>query len=179
MTSATPTDGRPPDGALRVSIIAAVAANGVMGAGNKLPWRLPEDMALFKRMTEGHTVIMGRKTFESIGRALPRRRNLVVTGNAQWSAVGAEAVPSLDAALARCKPGTEAFVIGGERLFREALERADRLHLTLIHRDYEGDAYFPEVPARLHEVSRTPGHAAHDDKLTFDFITYERDYPSP
>jgi dihydrofolate reductase len=151
-----------------VSLVAALARNRVIGAGNRLPWHLPEDLRRFKRLTMGAPVIMGRKTHESIGKPLPGRRNIVVTRQpgARWE--GCEVAGSLEAALAAAGDAPEVFVIGGAELYAAALPRADRLHLTLIDAEYEGDALFPEFdPAGWRETAREPGTG-------FTFVTYER-----
>jgi dihydrofolate reductase len=158
----------------RLSLIVAIAANRVIGANNTLPWRLPEDIAFFKRTTLGHTVIMGRKTFESIGRALPDRRNIVITRNPEFHATGVERAASLDEALASVASADEVFVIGGESLFGEALERADRLLVTEIRKEFAGDIYFPPVPSSFRETARSAQKAAGAAGLQFDFVTYER-----
>ncbi|MGL6110114.1 MAG: dihydrofolate reductase, partial [Rubrivivax sp.] len=127
----------------------AVARNGVIGKGNQLLWRLPEDMQFFKAATLGHPVIMGRKTWDSLPsrfRPLPGRRNIVVTRNPQFDAPGAELAASLPAGIARLADVPTAFVIGGAGLYRQALPLAQQLWLTEIDRDFEGDASFPEWP---------------------------------
>ncbi|OGA27768.1 MAG: hypothetical protein A3F77_03870 [Betaproteobacteria bacterium RIFCSPLOWO2_12_FULL_67_28] len=154
-------------------LIAAVAANGVIGAGHGLPWQLPEDLRHFRRMTQGHAVIMGRKTWDSIGRPLPGRRNIVVTRQAGYSAPGASVAPSLPAALALCADQAIAFVIGGSELYRAALPLADALLLTEIQRDYAGDTRFPEFDRRQwQETDRQAQVAA--DGTRFDFVRYVR-----
>ncbi|RAU22082.1 dihydrofolate reductase [Paramagnetospirillum kuznetsovii] len=158
-----------------VALIVAVAANGVIGRDNALPWHIPEDLKWFKRNTLGKPVIMGRKTWESIGRPLPGRPNIVVTRQKDWSADGAHAVHSLDEALAlaeRLAPdAAELMVIGGSALFAEALDRCSRFYLTEVRRAYDGDVYFPPVDSALwHEVSRE----AHDGDPAFDFVILER-----
>ena len=157
----------------RVYLVAAVAANGVIGAKGGLPWHLPEDLRHFKSLTLGHPVIMGRKTWESIGRALPGRENIVVTRAAGYEAPGASVAASLDAALALCAGEPTAFVIGGGELYAEALPVADGLVLTEIQRDYPGDARFPDYDrAAWRETQRKPQTGA--DGLRFDFVLYER-----
>jgi dihydrofolate reductase len=154
-----------------ISLVAAMARNRVIGAGNRLPWRLPEDLKRFKRITMRAPVIMGRKTHESIGKPLPGRRNIVVTRQpgARWD--GCEVAGSLDAALALAGDAPEVFVIGGGELYRLALPRADRLYLTLIDADYAGDAFFPEIdPREWRETAREPGAG-------FAFVTLERVRP--
>ena len=128
-----------------LSIVAAVARNGVIGRDNALPWRLPADLKHFKAITMGKPVIMGRKTWESIGRPLPGRRNIVVTRNPSFAAPGAELAGSLDAALALVDGCDEVCVIGGAQLYREALSRADKMYLTFVEADVHGDARFPDL----------------------------------
>ncbi len=157
----------------KVYLVAAVAANGVIGRDGRLPWHLPEDLKHFKRLTLGHPVIMGRKTWESLnGRPLPDRDNIVVTRTLGYKAPGAAVARSLDAALALCAGESVVFVIGGEQLFAEALTTAAGLVLTEIHRDYEGDASFPRYDrSRWRESQREPHTAA--DGTKFDFVLYE------
>ena len=157
----------------RVYLVAAVAANGVIGANGGLPWHLPEDLRHFKSLTLGHPVIMGRRTWESLGRALPGRENIVVTRAAGYEAPGASVAASLDAALALCAGEPTAFVIGGGELYAEALPVADGLVLTEIQRDYPGDARFPDYDrSAWRETQRKPQTGA--DGLRFDFVLYER-----
>lgn len=129
---------------MNLSLIVAMARNRVIGHHNKIPWHLSEDLKRFKQTTMGHPIIMGRKTFESISRPLPGRENIVVTRNPHFAAEDVTIVHSLDEALNRCGE-QEAFVIGGEQIYREALPQVSKLYLTLIDRDFEGDAFFPEI----------------------------------
>ncbi|CAA7623528.1 dihydrofolate reductase [Magnetospirillum sp. SS-4] len=158
-----------------LAIIAAVAANGVIGRDNALPWRIPEDLKWFKRHTLGKPVIMGRKTWDSIGRPLPGRPNIVVTRQADWRAGGAHAAHSLDGALAlaaRLAPeAAEAMVIGGSILYAEALARASRFYLTEIGRAYDGDARFPDFDRAAWRESVREHHAGDP---AFDFVVLER-----
>lgn len=154
-------------------MIAAIAQDGVIGIDNRLPWHLPEDLRRFKALTLGHAIVMGRRTWESLGRALPGRRNLVVSRNPHYRAEGAEVFGSLEDALAAC-PGEEVFVIGGAQLYAAALPIAQRLYLTEIHARIAGDAWFPQFDrSRWRERSRERrrGTAGPD----FDFVVYERD----
>ena len=163
-------------GAPRVYLIAAVAANGVIGANGRLPWHLPEDLKHFKALTLGHPVIMGRKTWESLGKALPARENIVVTRTAGYDAPGAAVANSLAAALALCAGEPLAFVIGGEQLFADCLPIAAGLVLTEIAKDYEGDTRFPAFDrTQWRETQRQPHAAA--DGTRFDFVLYEREKP--
>lgn len=157
----------------RVYLVAAVAANGVIGADGKLPWRIPEDLRHFKALTLGHPVIMGRKTWESLGRPLAGRENIVVTRTPGYEAPGAHVAASLDGALALCAGEPVAFVIGGSELYAAALPQADGLVLTEIERDYAGDARFPDWDrSAWRETQRKPQTGA--DGLRFDFVLYER-----
>ncbi len=156
-----------------LSLIAALASNGVIGNRGTLPWHLPEDLRFFKAQTLGHSVIMGRRTWEAIGRPLPGRRNIVVTRSPGFAATGALVASSLDAALELCEGEGAAFVIGGAQLYRDALPRAERLVLTEIHRAFDGDTSFPEFDrGQWREARREPHVAA--DGTAFDYVWYER-----
>lgn len=130
---------------MTVSLIVAMSQNRVIGYQNKLPWHLPEDLKRFKEITTGHTVIMGRKTFESIGRPLPGRKNIVLTRNPGYRAEGVVVFSGLTEALGAVPAGEEVFILGGAEVFREALPLADKIHLTLIHKEFQGDTFFPEL----------------------------------
>lgn len=160
----------------RLTIIAAVARNGVIGIDNKLPWHLPEDLQHFKALTTGKPVIMGRKTWESLPprfRPLPGRHNIIVTRNAAYTAAGATVVCSLPKAAAAAADTDEAFIIGGAELYTQALEVADRLQLTEIDADFEGDARFPDRDrAAWRETAREPHRA--EAGYGYAFVTYER-----
>jgi dihydrofolate reductase len=158
----------------RLSLIAAVARNGVIGRDNTLPWtkaQLPEDLPFFKRTTLGAPVVMGRRTWDSIGRPLPGRRNVVVTRDARWSATGAERAGSLDDALALVGDVPEAFVIGGVALFEAALPRAQRLVLTEIDHDFDGDVRFPAWDRGRFVESTREGHLS-PEGWRYDFVDY-------
>lgn len=160
-------------GAPRIYLVAAVAANGIIGAGGNLPWHLPEDLRHFKRLTLGHPVIMGRRTWVSLGRALADRENIVVSRTPGFEARGAAVAASLDAAIALCAGEKVAFVIGGTELFAAALPLASGMVLTEIHRDYEGDARFPPFDrSRWRETQREAHTGA--GGVRFDFVLYER-----
>lgn len=158
-----------------LTLIAAVARNGVIGKDNRLPWHLPADLRHFKTLTTGHAVIMGRKTWESLPeqfRPLPGRQNIVITRNAAYSAPGASVAASLPEAVA-VATGEEAFVIGGAELYKAALPLADRLQLTELDAAFEGDTWFPERdPLQWREVERE----LHRDEagLEFAFVRYDR-----
>jgi dihydrofolate reductase len=155
-------------------LVAAVAANGIIGAGGKLPWHIPEDLQHFKRLTLGHPVVMGRRTWESLKAPLPQRENIVVTRTTGYEAPGAAIASSLEAALAMCLGEPVAFVIGGACLFREALPIAAGLVLTEIHRDYQGDTWFPPWDRSQWRETQRETHAAADG-TRFDYVLYERE----
>ena len=154
-----------------LSLIAAMAKNRIIGRDNQLPWKLPEDLRYFKAATLGKPVIMGRKTWESLGRPLPGRRNIVVTRNARYALAGAEVAPSLEAAITAVQEETEVFVIGGAELYRQALPIADRLYLTEIAEAFGGDASFPELSPDWQEISRET-HVA-ESGLGYAFVVYQ------
>ena len=160
-------------GGPRIYLVAAVAANGVIGADGKLPWHLPEDLKHFKKLTLGHPIVMGRKTWESLGKALPGRENIVVSSQPGYEAPGAAVASSLGAALALCAGEPVAFVIGGYRLFLDSLPVATGLVLSEIHRDYEGDTYFPDFDRDAWREAQREAHTAADG-MRFDFVLYER-----
>jgi len=156
----------------RIYLVAAVSSNGIIGANGALPWRLPEDLAHFKRLTMGHPVIMGRRTWESLKGPLPGRDNIVVTRTPGYEAAGAAVASSLEAALALCFGEPVVFVIGGSRLFAESLPIAAGLVMTEIHREFEGDARFPDYErSRWRETQRERHVTA--DGMKFDFALYE------
>ncbi len=157
-----------------ISLIVAVSQNGVIGANNKLPWRLPADLKRFKELTMGHPILMGRKTFESIGKPLPGRTNIVITRQKDFACCGALTGPSLEKALEMCGDAEEVFVIGGAEIFQQALPLADKIYLTVIHQDFDGDARFTFDKNSWHEVSRqdfTPDAA---NPHPYSFLTYEK-----
>ena len=140
---------------MSITLVAAVARNGVIGADGGLPWRLPDDLRRFKALTMGHTMIMGRRTFESIGRALPGRESIVVTRDAGWTAPGVTVAHSVDEALALAGPDTEVMVVGGGDVYRQTMDLADRLEITHVDADVVGDTRFPEIdPAVWHLAGR-------------------------
>ena len=161
-----------------LEVIVAVAANGVIGAGNRMPWHIGADLRRFRALTSGHAVIMGRKTWESIGRPLPHRQNIVVTRAPRFVAAGVETATSLDAALALVTLPGPAFCIGGGELYRDALPRASALHLTEVARDFEGDVSFPPLdPATWREVTRETHPAGTAEGPGYAFVTYTRVRP--
>jgi dihydrofolate reductase len=162
---------------MRVSIIAAIAENGVIGRGGKLPWHLADDLKRFKQLTMGHTVVMGRKTWESIGRPLPGRRIVVVSRQRDYLPEGVAVVAGIDDALtiAESAGDDEVFIAGGAEIYRLALPRADRLYLTRVHADVAGDARFPEVDwTRWKRVESENQSADANNDFSFTFETYSR-----
>jgi dihydrofolate reductase len=167
MTTPTPSPTSKPS----LNVIAAMARNRVIGVRNTLPWHLPEDLKHFKALTMGHHIIMGRKTYESIGRPLPGRTTVIVSRDEGYTQAGCLTATSIDAAIAACEGDTEIFFVGGAEMYRQVLERADRLYLTEIQADYEGDAWFPEVdPGVWQEASRQAQVTAAG--LEYHFVTY-------
>lgn len=156
---------------MSIEIIAAIGRNNELGAGNSLMWHLPGDMKFFRETTRGGTVIMGRRTFESIGRPLPKRRNLVITRSAGYSPEGVEVYPSLESALEAAKDSERTFIIGGAMVYREALSYADTLILTEIDREYpEADVFFPNFD-RSEWQSEVIGENC-DDGVTYRHVRY-------
>jgi dihydrofolate reductase len=155
-----------------ITLVVAIDAQRGIGVDNKLPWHLPEDLAHFKRVTLGHPIIMGRKTFDSIGRPLPKRRNIVVTRSRDWRHAGVESAASLAEAIALV--GDEpASIIGGAQVFNEAMPLADRMIVTHIDAVYRCDTFFPEIDAAVWSVTAREDHRSADG-LAYAFVTYER-----
>ena len=152
-----------------------MADNRAIGVNNALPWHCPEDLKHFKALTLGHTIIMGRKTFDSIGRPLPGRNTIVVTRNKALVIPGCAVVNSLDEAIAACADEDEVFVVGGAELYAEALPVAETLYITEIMQDVEGDTYFPEFDRNAwHEVVRECRNQLAPQPLEFHFVIYRR-----
>ena len=157
-----------------ISIIVAVAENGVIGSGNQMPWHITEDLRRFKAITSGHPVVMGRKTFESLGRALPNRINVVITRNPDYAAEGATVVGSLEDAMGMFPAGEEVFVIGGGEIYRQAMDVADRLYITHVGVAFDGDTHFPEIdPQRWHETWREAHSCGEKFAYPFQFVNYQ------
>lgn len=152
-------------------IVAADQKRGI-GINNTLPWKLPEDLAHFKRLTTGHAIIMGRKTFESIGRPLPNRRNIVITRNAHWRADGVETVHSVEDARRLVAGDEQAYIIGGAQVYQQALAIADTVIITEIQAVYECDAHFPALGPEWRETAREPHVSA--TGLEYAFVTLRR-----
>jgi dihydrofolate reductase len=158
-----------------IVIIVAIARNGVIGRDNALPWRLKADLKFFRAATTGHTIVMGRKTWESLGRPLPQRHNVVISRNPAYHAEGATVVTSIDQALALAAQDDRAFVIGGAEIYRQALPRADRLLVTRVEAEVGGDTHFPPIdPETFVEVSASAHPADADNDHPYTFIEYRR-----
>ena len=160
---------------MKLSAIVAMAANRCIGLGNALPWRLPADLKRFKQLTLGHTLVMGRRTYESIGRPLPGRTTVVVTRQSGYAPEGVRVAHSLEQALALAE-GDEVFIAGGADLYRQTLGTVDRLYLTRIERDYAGDTFFPEVDLSGWRLVSEEHHPATPSEPPFSFLTYERTF---
>lgn len=157
-----------------VSIIVATGENNAIGKDNQLLWHLPADLRHFREITSGHTIIMGRKTFDSVGKPLPKRRNIVVTRQ-DIQIEGCEVVKSIDEALELCKDEHEVFIAGGAEIYRQAMDKTDRIYLTRVHQSFDADTFFPEIN---HDLWIETSHADHpaDEKnnIPYSFITLER-----
>lgn len=156
-----------------ISIIVAVSENNVIGKDNKLLWHLPADLKYFKQLTIGHSIIMGRKTFESIGKPLPQRKSIIVTRNKNFEAEGCAVVNSLEDAIALSQNKEEVFIIGGAEIYKAAMEKADKIYFTRVHHCFEGDAFFPAIDestwTKIHEQ-----HCLADEKnlYPYSFLTF-------
>ena len=163
------------DGAMVVALVAALAKNRVIGSQNGLPWRLPADLRRFRRITWGKPLLMGRKTFESIGRALPGRVNVVITHSPTYVARGCVVVPGLAEALRFCKEHGEVMIIGGASIYQQALPMARRMYLTLIHQTFPGDARFPQFAYEdWREVERLDCEPDAANPYPYTFVVLER-----
>ncbi|ANU23150.1 dihydrofolate reductase [Planococcus donghaensis] len=156
-----------------ISLMVAHDPNRVIGKNNELPWHIPADLAYFKEHTIGKGIVMGRNTYESIGRPLPKRRNIVVTRNDHYEAEGVDVVHNLSDAIQLAKEAhEEVMVIGGEQIFESVLPDADRLYITLIHQEFDGDTYFPEYGREWKLVSESEQQISKE--VAFSYLVYER-----
>jgi dihydrofolate reductase len=159
-----------------ISLIVAMDENRLIGNDNQLPWHLPADLAFFKRTTMGKPIVMGRKTFESIGKALPGRRNIVITRDPAFSADDCEVVNSVDSALACCAGEAEVMLIGGASLYQQTITRATRMYITRIHHRFEGDTWFPEFEDNDWKVENAQDFDADQrNPFAYSFVKYVRD----
>jgi dihydrofolate reductase len=160
---------------MQIALIAAMAENGVIGINNQLPWRISADLRHFKALTMGKPIIMGRKTWESIGRPLPGRTNIVISRDTGFEAEGCQVVHSIEQAFEAAAGYDQVMIIGGANLYRQTLERADILYLTLIKAEVEGDAWFPQLePEKWREVERQSHGADDNNEYDYDFVTLQR-----
>lgn len=159
---------------MTVSIVVAIAENNAIGKDNKLLWHLPKDLKHFKEITTGGTVIMGRKTYDSVGRPLPNRRNIIITRQ-QIEIPGCEVVNSVDAALDLCRNEAEVFIVGGAEIYKLSMPLTDKIFLTIVHENFDADTYFPEIkPTTWKETYREDHEPDEKNPLPFSFITLER-----
>ncbi len=158
---------------MSLSVIVALAKNRVIGVNNTLPWHLPEDLKRFRQLTMGHHIIMGRKTYESLGRLLPGRQTVIVTRNRDYQVEGAHVVHSLEQAIQVSASDSEAFLIGGAELYQQSLPLAKRLYLTQIDAEFEGDAYFPEIDLNEWDLLEQRSHRSQNGWL-FHYLIYQR-----
>jgi dihydrofolate reductase len=159
----------------RISLIVAMSRNAVIGKDNRLPWHLPADLKRFKELTMGHTIVMGRKTWASIGRPLPGRRSVIVSRNPDFHADGAVVAHTLDAALAASPDDNEIFIIGGEQIFRLAMPHANRIYLTIVQADVEGDTFMPAIDPGQWRKTFSEAHAVSESNpLAWQFEIHER-----
>ncbi|MBA2408645.1 MAG: dihydrofolate reductase [Gammaproteobacteria bacterium] len=164
---------------MRVSLIVAMTPDRIIGRDGGMPWHLPADLKRFRELTMGHPMIMGRRTFESLGRILPGRRHIVVTHNTGFKCPGVDVAPSLNDALTLSAVSDEVFVIGGAQIFREALPLADRLYITLIAADIKGDTFFPEFEkSTWREVAREVRAQDDENRYPLTLLIFERENAS-
>ncbi|MFJ7469722.1 dihydrofolate reductase [Peribacillus frigoritolerans] len=159
-----------------ISLMVAMDQNRVIGKNNKLPWHLPADLQYFKKVTMGHPIVMGRKTFESIGRVLPGRENVIVTRNQEFKAEGCVVLHDIaQIKMFADNHDEEVFVIGGAEIFKEILPFTDRLYITEIHETFEGDTFFPEIDENeWDEISSNPGEIDEKNRFAHDFIILQK-----
>lgn len=159
-----------------ITIIAAIANNNALGKDNKLIWHLPADLKRFKKVTSGHCVIMGRKTFESLGKPLPNRTNIIITRNKNYNAEGCIVVNSLDEAIKVAKKqDNNPFILGGAEIYKQAITTADKLDLTFVHHTFEADAFFPEIDLNIwKQESREDFKADEKNNYNFSFVSYTK-----
>lgn len=158
-----------------ISLVVAMASNRAIGKNNQLLWHLPADLKHFKQITSGHTIIMGRKTYDSIGRALPNRRNIVITRNTNLKLENIEVANSLEQAFALCTNIDQVFIIGGAEIYKQTLPLAKTIHSTTVHQDFEGDAFFPQLAeGEWITVSEEIHQPDEKNKLAYTFSTLKR-----
>ena len=159
---------------MSVILIVAQAKNRVIGNKGALPWHLPEDLKHFKELTTGHAIIMGRKTWDSIGRPLPNRQNIVISRSKNSAAKGAQRVDNLESALALVEPTRKAFIIGGAEIYALAVNLADKIEMTVVDDNIDGDTYFPQINLDSWECTRSGKRFDEGSGLQYEFVTYRR-----
>ena len=158
-----------------ISLICAAAQNGVIGIDNRLPWRLPADMKRFRNLTMGHHVLMGRKTYESIGKPLSGRTNIIITRQRDYQAEGCLIVSSLEAAIELCQGAVEIFIAGGASIYQQALARANRIYLTIIYEEFDGDTFLFDIDQTIwQEISREDFEPDAKNEFRYSFVTLEQ-----
>ncbi len=157
-----------------IAFVVCMSENRVIGQNNDMPWHLPEDLKHFKSLTMGHSIVMGRKTYESIGRPLPGRKNIVLTANRNFEAKGCDIVHSKADILERAKKEDKLFIIGGGKIFEQFMDEADMLYVTVIHEHFDGDVFFPEIGSEWKVVERRKGIRNAQNPYDYEFLTYVR-----
>jgi dihydrofolate reductase len=158
-----------------ITIIAAIAEKNALGKDNQLIWHLPADLKRFKKVTSNHHIIMGRKTFESVGKPLPNRTNIIITRNKDYNVPGCITVHSLQEALEAAKDDDNPFILGGAEIYKQAIEIADKLDLTFVHHEFEADAFFPEIDKNIwKETTREYFLADENNKYNYSFVTFSK-----
>jgi len=156
-----------------ITIIAAIAENNALGKDNQLIWHIPADLKRFKKVTSNHHVIMGRKTFESLGKPLPNRTNIIITRNSNYKAEGCIVVNSLNEAIEAAKEDENPFILGGAEIYKQAIEIADKLDLTFVHHEFDADVFFPKIDTTIwKEISREYFKADDKNKFNYSFVSY-------
>ena len=158
---------------MSIKIIAALSTNGVIGDKGKIPWFIRGELKRFKDITMGHNVVMGRKTFESIGKVLEGRRNIIISNNKSFHADGAIVENSLDLAISQCDKGKDIFIIGGSKIYEMALKYCDYLYLTVIHKSFPGDTYFPEYDAKKWTLISETRNYDLENKFSYSYLSYK------
>ncbi|WP_369047907.1 dihydrofolate reductase [Tenacibaculum sp. UWU-22] len=158
-----------------VSIIAAIGKDNELGKNNDLIWHLPADLKHFKKTTSGHAILMGRRTFESIGKPLPKRTNIIITNNDHYFIDGCLIANSIEQAIDMAENNDEIFIIGGSQIYKQALEKnlVDKLHITIVHQNFEADVFFPEIDKKIwKEINRIDCKADNENPYNYSFVTY-------
>jgi dihydrofolate reductase len=159
---------------MTTTIVVAISENNAIGKDNQLLWYLPADLKHFKNITTGHTVIMGRKTYDSVGKPLPNRRNIIITRQ-DIKIEGCEVVKSIEDALALCAGEQEVFIVGGAEIYKQAMHLTDRIYLTIVHQKFDADSFFPEIDYNIwKETAREDHQPDEKNNLAYSFITLER-----